>query len=75
MNQNATALTVRDIERVRDFWNADWRGVPFIKDVPFGTPEFFRRYTEFRYGSEWHLNDLVPLINTMASRFLRSVQG
>jgi len=52
-------LTVKNVESVRDFWNAHPCGAQFTK-APFGSSEFFREYSQFRYHSEWHLNDLVP---------------
>jgi ubiquinone/menaquinone biosynthesis C-methylase UbiE len=47
------------LEKVHDFWNAHPCGAHFIK-APFGTTEFFRQYADFRYRSEFHLNNLVP---------------
>ncbi len=48
-----------NLEAVQTFWNTHPCGAHFI-NAPFATAEFFRRYDEFRYQSEWHLSDLVP---------------
>lgn len=59
----------RNVDMVRAFWNAHPCGARFVK-TPFGTPEFFRQYADFRYGSEWHLNYLVPFGQYVGKRVL-----
>lgn len=60
MKQNTSVLSLKNVEQVQEFWNANPCGAHFIKGAAFGTPDFFQRYAEFRYKSEFHLNDLVP---------------
>lgn len=47
------------MEKVKSFWNHNICGTKFI-NKPFGTKDFFEEYSEFRYRTEWHLNELVP---------------
>jgi SAM-dependent methyltransferase len=74
MNQDVVASDTK-VEQVRDFWNAHPCGIRFVNDALFGTPDFFRRYSEFRYESEYHLNDLVPFEQYQGKQVLEIGSG
>ncbi len=57
------------LESVRSFWNSHPCGAHLI-DEPLGTPRFFEKYADFRYRSEFHLNDLVPFDRFAGKRVL-----
>lgn len=41
------------------FWNTEACGTHFVEEQK-GTPEFYERYRQFRYQTEWHIPELVP---------------
>jgi len=57
------------VRSVQEFWNTEACGT---HDLPLkrGTSEFYEKYREFRYRSEWHIPQLVPFGETSGKRVL-----
>jgi ubiquinone/menaquinone biosynthesis C-methylase UbiE len=55
--------------RVREFWNTEACGSHYVP-LQRGTAEFYERYREFRYRTEWHIPLLVPFGQTNDRRVL-----
>jgi ubiquinone/menaquinone biosynthesis C-methylase UbiE len=49
----------KTIDDVHDFWNTQACGTHFI-EVKGKSAEFFEKFREFRYRTEWHIPLLVP---------------
>ncbi len=47
------------LEPVRNFWNTEACGSHFVTDFR-NEHEFYKKYREFRYQTEWHIPLLVP---------------
>ena len=47
-----------DLKQIEEFWNANLCGKQFV-DAQFPSPEFFKRYREFRYRKTHHLDKYV----------------
>lgn len=48
-----------NIEDVHEFWNTEACGTHFIGESSDDW-EFYQRFREFRYRTEWHIQELVP---------------
>lgn len=57
------------IRNVSEFWNTEACGSHYVP-VQRGTAEFYKRYREFRYRTEWHIPMLVPFAETTGKRVL-----
>jgi len=57
------------VREVHDFWNVEPCGSHFV-DTQTGSQEFFRKYREFRYSSEWHIPLLVPFNEARGKKVL-----
>ena len=51
--------TETNLSGVHDFWNTEACGTQFIQNART-EKEFFERFREFRYQTEWHIPLLVP---------------
>src|SRR5581483_8429912 len=47
-----------DLKQIEEFWNANLCGKQFV-DAQFPSPEFFKRYREFRYHKTHHLDKYI----------------
>jgi ubiquinone/menaquinone biosynthesis C-methylase UbiE len=47
-----------DLKQIEEFWNANLCGKQFV-DAQFPSPEFFKRYREFRYSKTHHLDKYI----------------
>lgn len=54
---------------VHEFWNTEACGSHFVGEKR-GSREFFCKYREFRYDSEWHIPLLVPFSETRGKAVL-----
>lgn len=55
----ATAFELRDpVEQVRAFWNTEACGTHFVRQF-VDDRDFFRKYREFRYRTEWHIPEFA----------------
>ena len=54
---------------VHEFWNTEACGTHYVP-LEKGTAEFYERYREFRYRTEWHIPLLVPFSATTGKRVL-----
>jgi ubiquinone/menaquinone biosynthesis C-methylase UbiE len=54
---------------VREFWNTEACGTHYVP-LEKGTAEFYERYREFRYRTEWHIPLLVPFSETTGKQVL-----
>jgi len=59
----------RGIRDVHDFWNVQACGSHYVDAEPRSL-EFFRRYREYRYASEWHIPLIVPFDSTKGESVL-----
>src|SRR5581483_1193671 len=59
----------KSAQSVREFWNTEACGAHYIA-LEKGTPEFYEKYREFRYRTEWHIPLLVPFGETNGKRVL-----
>jgi len=57
------------IRNVSEFWSTEACGSHYVP-VPRGSAEFYERYREFRYRTEWHIPLLVPFAETDGTRVL-----
>lgn len=57
------------IRNVSEFWNTEACGTHYVP-VQHGTAEFYEKYREFRYRTEWHIPLLVPFAETKGKRVL-----
>lgn len=64
-----TSVSDMSVHNVQQFWNTDACGT---HDLHFsrGTPEFYEKYRELRYRSEWHIPQLVPFAGTIGKKVL-----
>lgn len=56
-------------EDVREFWNTEACGAHYVR-AEKGSAEFYERYRELRYATEWHIPRLVPFETTRGERVL-----
>jgi len=67
---NHLAMTdLPSVSQVHDFWNVEACGSHFLANER-GTEEFYRKYRDFRYRSEWHIPSLVPFTETKGKHVL-----
>ena len=57
------------VQNVQEFWKTEPCGTHDLT-TKRGTPEFYERYREFRFSSEWHIPDLVPFGETDGKQVL-----
>jgi ubiquinone/menaquinone biosynthesis C-methylase UbiE len=57
---------VRDVHQ---FWNTEACGTDLV-DAEKGTAEFYKKYRELRYKTEWHIPELVPFSETRGKKVL-----
>jgi SAM-dependent methyltransferase len=57
------------VEDVAAFWNTEACGAHFVIGAKDDI-EFFERYRQFRYATEWHLMELVPFAEANGKRVL-----
>jgi ubiquinone/menaquinone biosynthesis C-methylase UbiE len=70
MNSTGYSSTLHlSVKNVQEFWNTEACGT---HNVPLkqGTVEFFEKYREFRYLTEWHIPLLVPFNEANGKRVL-----
>lgn len=57
------------LERVRAFWNVEACGTHFVQGAE-DERDFYERYRNFRYQTEWHIPRLVPFAQMQGKRIL-----
>lgn len=62
------------IEDVRDFWNTEACGTHFVPQYT-DRKDFYARFREHRYRTEWHLQQLVPFAEAKGKRVLEIGTG
>jgi ubiquinone/menaquinone biosynthesis C-methylase UbiE len=62
------------VSRVRSFWNTEACGTHFVKDA-VNEKEFFEKFREYRYRTEWHIPLLVPFAEAKGQRVLEIGTG
>jgi ubiquinone/menaquinone biosynthesis C-methylase UbiE len=48
-----------DVEKVKTFWGVEACGTHFV-EAEKATPEFYEKYSRFRYQTEWHIPEIIP---------------
>jgi len=51
--------TTKTVQDAKNFWNVEACGSQFIQEKK-GSKDFFLKYLDFRYKTEWHIPLLVP---------------
>src|SRR5262245_7344568 len=57
------------VENVRAFWNTEACGTHFVEAFT-DTRDFYEKFREHRYRTEWHLLQLVPFAEAKGLRVL-----
>lgn len=57
------------VENVRAFWNTEACGTHFVETFT-DTRDFYEKFREHRYRTEWHLLQLVPFAESRGKRVL-----
>ena len=61
--------TQPSIEDVQQFWNTEACGTHFVEDYS-DRRDFFAKFREFRYRTEWHIPVLVPFADAKGKKVL-----
>jgi hypothetical protein len=51
--------TYPTVKEVHSFWNTEACGTHFVEQA-VDERDFFAKFREYRYGTEWHIPLLVP---------------
>lgn len=57
------------VEEVREFWNTEACGTHFVEHAS-SEKEFYERFREHRYRTEWHIPLLVPFTHARGKKLL-----
>lgn len=57
------------LKSVQTFWDTEACGTHFIHETP-GTPTFYEKYRQFRYQTEWHIQEWVPFKEVFGKKVL-----
>jgi ubiquinone/menaquinone biosynthesis C-methylase UbiE len=68
MNSSAT------VREVNEFWNTEACGTHFVPESS-SEKEFYEKFREYRYRTEWHIPLLVPFAETRGKRVLEIGTG
>lgn len=61
--------TKDEVQSVRNFWSTEACGSHFVQ-TGRNTREFYERYRQFRYETEWHILELVPFARSTGKKIL-----
>src|SRR5438552_13713285 len=59
----------RNISEVHDFWNTEACGTHFVEHATH-EKDFFERFREYRYRTQWHIPLLVPFAEAKGKKVL-----
>ena len=59
----------QEVQNVVSFWNVEACGSHFIK-VFKNKQEFYQKYRDFRYSTEWHIPLLIPFSESNGKNLL-----
>ena len=66
--------TEPSISRVHSFWNTEACGTHFVEHAA-SEKEFFEKFREYRYRTEWHIPSLVPFAEAKDQKVLEIGTG
>src|SRR5262245_21760319 len=64
----------QNISGVHSFWNTEACGTHFVREFQ-NDKEFFERFREYRYRTEWHIPKLVPFAEARGRKVLEIGTG
>src|SRR5438552_11483271 len=64
----------RNISEVHDFWNTEACGTHFVEHATH-EKDFFEKFREYRYRTEWHIPLLVPFAEAKGRKVLEIGTG
>lgn len=66
---HASLTNTPSLRNVHQFWNTEACGTDLVH-ADKGTLEFYEKYRELRYRTEWHIPELVPFSETRGKKVL-----
>ena len=64
-----TEVSKSGLDNVHGFWNTEACGTHFVEKFS-GDRDFYERFREFRYRTEWHIPELVPFADAKGKSVL-----